>query len=326
MRLLSVKEEYLRKRKFPKDSKKSAVTYAELQQTFNIRAGFKSDENASYALRMVKMILNSCLKPSNKGFPGGWIHANRKINGVKSDFALVNLLGWTEIIPSQHKMLEVIFNTVDEDLAVVDDKPRVVKRKLINITVDKRNLLHREFRTAVTLCLPRIDPDSSISMDDQLKVDQLSSKSTTVINNFKHPKRSALVDSLNESYNFRVSLKNPKSKTKEVHYKISRDRMLDMSANIPLIDAKGREYAKFSETPKKVQDYLRKTFRYPSKRSREDDLDLHMEIDQGSLQVEVTETSAVLPRPLKRQKKITRGQAAQAVRRSGRLARNEKKL
>jgi hypothetical protein len=265
MRLLTIKQEFLRKRKFPKDSGKTSVTFHELQQSFNTFAGFKSDENNSFALKMTKAILQSCLKPFNKGFPGGWVFSNRTVNNVKSDFALVNLLGWTEICPSNHKMLEVLFNTVDEDASITADGKRIVsKRTAVNITTDKRNFTHQEFRTAVALTLPRLSPvHKKLDLDGQMKADSLSVDKLSIIKNFKGVKEISLVDTLNESYNFKVSLRNPKSKTKEVHYKASRDRLLSASANLQLHDANGVEYDKFSSVPKNLQDFLRKKIQIP---------------------------------------------------------------
>jgi len=314
MRLISMKQEYLRKKKFPKNSLKSVVSYNELQLTFNIRSGLKSDETNNYTTRLVKAILASCVKPHNTRFPGGWIHSNRKINGIKTDFALLNSLGWTEKCPSQHKLLEVIFNTVDEDTQKDGNQIKVVKRQIINLTSDKRRFLHQEFRTAVALTLPRLLPNSDVSYDTQLKVDSLSVKSLSIIDNFSRDGRPEMVDALNESYNIKVSLKNPKSKTKEVHYKISRDRLLASSANIPLCDAEGTRYETFSKLPGKVQDYFRKSFNYPRKRA----LDSDAPTQEGAPLMDIDAGDASTQQRLKRVRTMTKGAAKDNVRRSGR--------
>jgi hypothetical protein len=316
MRLISMKQEYLRKKKFPKDSLKSTVSYNELQLTFNIRSGLKTDETNNYTTRLVKAILASCVKPHNTRFPGGWIHSNRKINGIKTDFALLNTLGWTEKCPSQHKLLEVIFNTVDEDSQTVDDVTKVIKRQIVNLTSDKRRFLHQEFRTAVALCLPRLDVSSSTAFDTQLKVDSLSVKKLTILDNFSKEGRAEAVDSLNESYNIRVSMKNPKSKTKEVHYKISRDRLLASTANIPLRDANGILYESFSKLPGKVQEYFRKSFNYPKKRA----LEVEAPTQEGAPLMDIDGGNPSTQHRLKRVKTMTKGAAKENVRRSGRLA------
>jgi hypothetical protein len=312
MRLLNMKGEFIRKRKFSKDSSKAPTSFNELQETFNTLSGLKTDKTMTTTLNCVKSILNSCVKAHNKGFPGGWINASRSLNLVKTDFAVINLLGWVEKVPSQHKLLEVLFNTVDP---LESDKDKS-KFKLVNITSDKRNFSHREFRTAVALCLPRLTKPSTIDAD--LKLDPFSVKDLAITNYFCSDRRDILVDRLNEAYGFKVSLKNPKSKTKEIHYKMSRDRLLAESANIPLVAA-GVKFDSFSDLPKTTQKYFRDTFRYPIKRTREEE---GVPLETETLQMDVDAVGASTesqPPPLKRLKKYTRGQAAAATRKSGRL-------
>jgi len=318
MRLLTMKQDYIRKRQLAKGQ--SSVSHFELQSDFNSLSGIKVDEKSGYGVNLVKAICYSSTKPRNGGFPGSFIHASRKINEVKSDLALISKLGWTELSPSQHKLSEVLFNTVDEDMETRDGKTFVTKRSLVNITQDKRNFVNQEFRTAVALSLPRLDPASAKPMDEQLKVDPLSHKKRSIFENFKDPSRALLVDRLNESYAFRVSLKNPKSKTKEVHYKISRDRLLAQSANIPLIDSTGRTYPKLGDIPEQVVKYLRKKYNYPEKRSRDEAPPTQVEGEHMVLDPE--QGSAGIPAGKRR--KITKGQAKASVRKSGRIAQKNK--
>jgi hypothetical protein len=312
MRLLNHKSEFLRRRKYAKDSPKSPVSFNSLQETFNTMSGLRTDNSLAYTLNCVKAILSSCVKVHNKGFPGGWIHASRSINGVKSDFALANLLGWTEKVPSQHKMMEVLFNTVD----LPNETTGAKKAQVINITQDKRNFTHREFRTAVALTLPRISFERKKIADD-VKADPFSVRSLTICNNFCSDKRDLLVDRLNESYGLKVSLKNPKSKTREIHYKMSRDRLLAESANMPLKNAEGENFKTFSDLPKAIQKYFRDTYRYPIKRQLEEDVEI-----TDAPQEEASEETSSLARgsTLKKKRKFTRGQVTEQTRKSGRLA------
>jgi hypothetical protein len=282
-----------------------------LQETFNTLSGLKVDKSVLFTINSVKAILSSCVKAHNKGFPGGWINATRSFNMVKSDFAVVNLLGWTEKVPSNHKLMEVIFNTVDPP----EQDASVKKHKLINLSKDKRSFSHREFRTAVALTLPRLSfKNASPSAD--IRLDPFSVKSLDICNNFCRDRRDLLVDRLNESYGFLASLKNPKSKTQEIHYKMSRDRLLAESANIPLINAEGTVFKTFSSLPTPAQKFLRDTFRYPHKRT----LDEVNQDGEASMDVDVEGTQQLNSPPLKRRKKITRGKASEAIRKSGRLA------
>jgi hypothetical protein len=264
MRLLNIKQEFLRKRKFPKGSNKSPVSFNILQETFNTQSGLKNQAESSFIVKFIKATFHSSIKLHNRAFPGGWINSSRRGNNVKTDFALLNILGWTEKVPSHHKLCETVFNTVDTT--------KEGKSSIVNLTQAKRDFSFQEFRTAVALTLPRFDTSASQAFDEQIKLDPLSVKDLAICNNFVRPGFPDLVDSLNECYALRVSQKNPQSKTKEIHYKISRDRMIGLSANLPLIDAKGRSFSTFSSLPVSTQKLMREKYRYPlKKRQREEE-------------------------------------------------------
>jgi len=310
MRLLNHKQEFIRKRKFSQESGKAPTSYNMLQESFNTSAGLRNSGETSYVVKFIKACLSSCLRKHNKNFPGGWIYSSRASNNVKSDFALLNILGWTEKVPSQHKLLETIFNTVDP----IDNKPK--EFKIINLTVDKRNFTHQEFRTAVALSLPRIDTSFPDKHEEDLKLDPLSVRSLTIVNNFIKDKRDLLVDQLNECYALKVSLKNPKSKTKEIHYKISRDRMLGLTANMPLRDGKGTEFESFSKLPEKTQKFFREKYRFPSKRKENN------EVPQSNTGEDTEIPDAIIEagESAQKKRKMTKGQAKDTIRKSGRLA------
>jgi hypothetical protein len=313
MRLLNLKQEFIRKKKFPSDSKKTPVTFNLLQESFNISTGLKSTGEVTFIVKFIKATLHSAIQLHNRGFPGGWTNACRTRNGVKSDFALLNILGWTEKVPSNHKALEVLFNTVD-----LKSKDNGLKKdQVVNITQDKRHFSYQEFRTAVALTLPRLDVRVPANHARDMKLDPLSVKDLRICKNFCEERRDLLVDSLNESYILKVSLKNPKSKTKEVHYKNFRDRLLNASANVTLIDARGNKFSKFSDIPEKTQKFLRDTFRYPSKRKEPAASDEAQTAENMVVDTEVQPQSSSRQ---KRTKTMTKGQAKEAIRKSGRLA------
>jgi len=266
----------------------------------------------SYVQKFIKTVLNSCVKLHNKGFPGGWIHACRTRNNAKTDFSLLNSLGWTEKVPSNHKMLKVLFDTVDPKDPQIPNS----KDKLVNITQDRRNMLHTEFRTAVALTLPRIDTSKPQNFEEDMKRDPLSVRDLNICNNFCKDRRDLLVDALNESYVLRVSLQNPKSKTREIHYKIFRDKMLNLSSNIPLIDGKGKQFATFSKLPEGTQKFLREKFRYPVKRGRDEESG---DRTTDSMLVDV-QIAARPDEPPSKKRTMSKGQAREATRKSGRVA------
>jgi hypothetical protein len=314
MRLLNIKQEFVRKRKYSKDSKKVTTAFNTLQEAFNKNCGLNwGPDVASFVVKFIKAVFISCIKVHNKYFPGGWIHSSRVSNSCKSDEAMLATLGWRVKAPSNHKIMEVLFNTVDPD-----DKSNG-KFKLVNITKDKRQFTYQEFRTAVCLSLPKLDTQKPDSMEKDLVVGTLDFKNSNILKTFASPKMSTVVDALEQSFNFKVSIKDPKSKTKEIHYRNSRNALLNSTSSVPLIDANGTSYDKFSSLPEKTQKFLREKYRFTSKRSRP--IEENAVASSSSAPMEVDSSA----QPPSKKKRMTKGQAAEATRKSGRLAKQAKK-
>jgi hypothetical protein len=307
MRILNLKSEVVRRNK---SYTSLSITYNMVVERFNKIAQFKGDTVTSYTQKVLRAILSSCVKPNNKSFPGGWIHSTRRANKVKSDLALLLSIGWYPKVPSPSIISEVLFNTVDPT-----DKPK--EYKPVNIIKDRRQFTFPEFRTAVALTLPRIDT-SIVDREEiqrQLDADCLKPVSAQVCRNFVEAKRDLLTDQLIKSYTFKVSEKDPKKKTKLVHYKQARETLLHASAGIPLVDAKGTHFNKFSDIPEFHQKMLREKYRYALKRAREAEGTKTPGQNAGTtMEVDNPET------PARKKQKLTPGQAKDAVRRSGRLA------
>jgi hypothetical protein len=301
MRLLATKDFLLRKITY-KDSLKKPLTGFKLQETFNTIFGLKNEKSNSFVIRLIKALLASTVKPYNKGFPGGFIHSNRARNGVKSDMAVLTLLGWVPKVPSQNRLEDVLFNTVDSDL---NENGSVKKRELVNLSKKNRNMSFQEFRTAVALSLRKINVRSFTEKD--LAKDPLDVVPPMVVENFQENKVITSVNLMQQSYALKVSISNPKSKTSLVHYENSRNHFIASTKHLKLIDARQTEFSKFSELPENVQSFFRKRFRYPVKRQEPD---VEMEEPQD---INVTPTTrAVLEgttNAVNKKRKITKGQA-----------------
>jgi hypothetical protein len=313
MRLLQQKDVLIRKITYKKGSKLRPLTAHELQEQFNTIFLLKKTENESFAVKLTKAILASATKPSNKGFPGGFVHSNRVKNGVKNDSSLLTILGWTPKVLSQTRLLDCLFNTVDDSYGQVEGKTKIIGRSLQNISKKGRNFSFQEFRTACVLTCPRLDFSSESSYEDQLKVDPLDNKiEENVIKRFEDNTIQKIVDLNQQTYALKINLNNPKSKVTLAGYENVRNRLLASTANVPIKDAKGTSYETFSKLPEKAQTFLRKRFRYPvKKRSREEQTEVQTE---QSVQMEV-DTSVPSPaevRPLKRSRTMTKRQAAES--------------
>jgi len=321
MRLLHAKDGLLRRTVF-KDSNLKPVTFFDLQQRFNESLGIKSEDSKSFPVQFLKASLASCVKNNNRGFPGGWIYSNRSSNGVKTDTGLVTILGWTEKVPSNHKLQEVIFNPVDDSFGLVEGKQKIIGRAMVNITSDGRTMSFQEFRTAVFLSCGRLD-FSKPDFDEQLRVEPLNIKKSVVAENYAYPSAMKTVSLLNSAYALKVSLKNPKSKTSLVHYENKRNELLKSTTSEVLYDAKGTEYSKFSELPEKVQTFFRRKYRYPVKNKR----DLPSPHSEEGMDLDVTggNPTSKTGHSSKKTKTLTKGQATNKRAALGRKAKEKKR-
>jgi hypothetical protein len=322
MRLLNWKKEFLRKKKRLPEGV-SPVAFYNLQEMFNSVSGLKSEEQKGWPVDVTRAILNSCIKVNNTGFPGGWIYQNRSKNHVKSDMALVQLLGWTPKAPSKEKLLEVLFNTVDEESTVGDDGKRyVTKRTIVNISKDKRPMSLPEYRAGVSMLLPRVNPASSEPLKEQVKVDSFSIKKESILKSYMADTMLELVDVLNDAHALRVSCKNPKSKTQPVHYLAARSRMLTLSSKVPLVDANGTTYESLKKIPEKTLKEFSSIFPYKVGPRRVTEVTPQQSAETAMViegQAEPSQPHVIPASKLK----MTKGQAKETLRRSGRLARRE---
>jgi hypothetical protein len=300
MRLLATKDTLLRKISY-KDGLKKPLTGFKLQEMFNTIFGLKNEKGNSFVIRLIKAILASMVKPYNKGFPGGFIHSNRARNGVKSDMAVLTLMGWVPKIPSQNRLEDILFNTVDSEL---DKDGKVKNRTLVNLSKKNRNMSFQEFRSAVSFSLRKIN---AINFNEkELQKDPLDIISEGVIKNFQENQVITSVNLMQQSYALKVSIANPKSKTSLVHYENARNHFLASTKHIKLIDNRQVEYDKFSELPDNLQSYFRKRFRYPVKRREPDDPmeDIINVTPTTQVVLEGVATAA------NKKRKVTKGQAA----------------
>jgi hypothetical protein len=320
MRLLNWKREYLRvKPRLPQGV--SPVAYYDLQETFNAVSGLKSEEQKGWHVDCFKAILNSCIKVNNTGFPGGWIHQNRVKNGVKSDFALIQALGWTEKICNKSKLLEVLFTAVDEESTIGNDgKRKVTKRTLVNISRDKRQFSLPEFRTGVAMLLPRVNPVSPLKIQDQVKADSLSVRNQSTLTSAMDKSMIEAVDVLNDAYTLRVSVNNSKSKTKPVHYQAMRGRLLSASSKLKYTDAKGHSYKGLFDLPESLLKQFTQLFPY-SLKTRQGAAEAAIATDDVTMANIGGPSSSTAHQDPVRRTRITKGQAAEKRRESGRLAR-----
>jgi hypothetical protein len=237
-----------------------SLTVSVLQDKFNEILGIKSLKNPSYAHRLMKQLLASSTKPHNANFPGGAIHATRSQNNVKTDSAVLALMGWTARVPSQNRIEDVVFNRVVGDIPTKESKGSL---KLQNIKKDKLTTSLPEFRTLVFLALRKVDTSKPTLVEKALSTAPLDWKSQEVVSGFVAQDILPVVDLTQLTYAFKTSLLDPKSKTSLVHYQNARNRFVSSTANKPLFDSKAKKFDSVFDVPAPVLDQFRKRFCYP---------------------------------------------------------------
>jgi hypothetical protein len=230
-------------------------------------------------------------------------------------------MGWTEKVCNKSKLLEVLYTTVDEEDTIKDDGKRyVTKRSLVNISRDKRKFSLPEFRTGVSMLLPRINCSSNIPIKEQIKPDSLSIKTIESLTSYMDKSMVEAVDLLNDAYLLRVSISNPKSKTKPVHYQARRNALLYKSAHLKYRDARGITYKGLFDLPDRILKQFCEILPYainskrPAEAAPQAGPSSHEEMNVDE------DTSIPQGNPPKKVK-VSKGQSAKARRQSGQLAR-----
>jgi hypothetical protein len=191
---------------------------------------------------------------------------------VKSDLGLISVLGYTEKVPYDHKLQQVVFH----DTVLKPNSKKDIRAKL-----DKgefKTLSFLEFRTGTVFTCAKLSVKSDVPFETQIKQEPLSLKSVKVSTNFNNTKYYKVTDSLNKAHAVLMSVSNPKSKTSAIHYEIARNEFLHMSDKSPIIDGDGIQYDNIFELPKPILDFCRSRYRYPIVQKRTAD---EMEVDSS---------------------------------------------
>lgn len=272
--LLNRRQNFLRKRSQKKD-KVHVVTSNELRDTFNRRAGL-SDKSKSYPIMLLKACLAVICSVRNKHLPGGWVSSNRSINNVKSDTGLIYKLGYTELVPYDHKLQAII----DHDVTVNPKGTKILRKK-----AQRNECNFLEFRAGTVLTSPRLNKASTEEPKVQMRREPMSIKDDIVLDNFRDNKYYKVIDSLDKTHAIMLSVTKGNSKTKAVHYEIARNEFLHMCAHLPIKDGSGVEHSSISSLPKPILDFCQKTYCFKLKTKRTSDEATsgdRMEVDDNS--------------------------------------------
>jgi hypothetical protein len=256
LHMLNLKLTHLRRRTPKKGEKVSVVTPQELRNAFNLRSGLQKP--SSFGIRSVRALLAVITSASNKRFPGGWIRSNRLLNSVNTDLGLINILGYTEKLPYNHKLVSILETDTVEAKKGLKLRSRKNKEEF-------KEFSFIEYRSGVALTLPRITQKKDLAFDKQVSIEPLSCKDPKVIKNFEEPKFFKTLDLLNRAHAILVACSRKNSKSTPAHYEQARNAFLHSTDKLPIRTYEGLDLSRFKDIPENYQNYLRKSFRFRSK-------------------------------------------------------------
>jgi hypothetical protein len=248
----------------PKGHKVNVVTLDDLKRSVNGRAGLNEHGIDNFTPLFVKFVFNELTKPNWSSFPGKWIHSLKSTNNVKNNIGIIYKLGYETKAPNMQKV-SLVINTrvIPKSKSKTKEKAskgkETLKKKDVELQVldpkkDSDAISHQEFRLAVFLALPLIDPKDKASPTGQILRDPGTVKSKTITSFYS--KNRDVVDALNLAYATRVAIGRKGSKATVLGYKSARGHAIRLTANRPWQDANGVEYHLLSELPDHTRQFL----------------------------------------------------------------------
>jgi len=240
------------------DDRVKKTSQEELREVIALLFGLKEEgANKSYFGTLIRQSMAQLTKINEPNFPGGWIHALRERNNARSTEALLARCGYVPKVGSMLKLQNVVMTKVKT--RQIDDK--MVKTLIpCNQEHTPEGITPTEFRVAVCMALPLIDPQSNKSIKDQLRRDGLSCREPNTLR--AYDSLSELADVVNTAFAIKVDIPDKKSKSAPVHFEHVRARAERMSAHVPIVDASGTEYPRVMAVPRHILQPLAKLFNH----------------------------------------------------------------
>ncbi|WWB00174.1 hypothetical protein [Hortiboletus rubellus ormycovirus 1] len=304
LHMLNQNMHLVRKSGAPKGKSALHLEPSEVREAFNTHLGLKTQGEGTWVLQFLKESLAYSVRANTNTFPGGFVHAAKKRLQSASTLGALQKMGWTPLVPSHLKANVVVYNTTEEQ---PNKKFKIVRKKEEDV------LDYSEHRLMVALCLPKIDPKSSVPLDEQVRRDPLGVWPKGTLKAFGTQKFQALVNALTLTHNIFNSVSDTKTKAEPVHFKNVRNETLNRSAHVPLLDGLGTEYPKFSDIPEHVRKWLQSKYRFKHQSSKRPAPEEDAKMEGQEATPSLPSTSVVAPPPQKKQKSVApvnRGQLA----------------
>jgi hypothetical protein len=256
----------------PAKDRKVVVTTADiLRKSFNIRSGFEESGADPWVVNFLRAILAEVTKPYTQHLPGDWMHSLRVRNETNSDVGIMAKMGWAGVSPAPIKVHKVLLTRVVKKKTLVLPKStkgktvigrgtEIEKEELVPLSLEKfpEGMTFREYRAALTLVLPLINPKENKSLKDQLSGDSLTPRSPSSLAFYKENKE--IVDALNIAFAIMTAIPKKDRKAEPSHFEHARNHLINLTAEVGFQDANGKEYRTYLSIPEHIRLPLEKFF------------------------------------------------------------------
>jgi hypothetical protein len=232
------------------------LTLEDLKDQMNQALGLKAPNVSPYVNKIVRSILAECVKPRNQHFPGGFIHALKERNKIRSTDGLWNLMGLVPVSVSGYKVQNVFMHKIVHD---TNKNPYDVLPMDFERESEPDQLTYQEFRAATKLLCPLIDPSSTKPMKEQISKDPFDICNVHIQDAYKVLEEP--VDKLNLAYSILAAYRSKKNETaRPVHLLHAKAMVANACIKLPYIDGAGNHYADFKELPNVIRKFFGKLF------------------------------------------------------------------
>jgi len=251
---------------------KAGVTSPELlRKTFNMKFGLEESGSDPWVSSILKACFSEVTKPTAERFPGEWMHSLRIRNNTKSDIGIIAKMGYKPVQVAPIKVQKVLMSkrtlvretqlpTGKKGNVIIGQGSIIEKEVIKPLTFENfpEGTNFREFRAAVTMLLPYIDPNSPKGLKDQLISDPLHPVSEFSLKFWKE--HGDVADAFNTAFAILAACSDKKSKTTPTHQEMSRNYAISKTANVGFYDKFGRRYPTYLSIPEHIRSGFEKSF------------------------------------------------------------------
>jgi hypothetical protein len=257
----------------PGKPKGQVTTLQILMEFVNNGIGLKDPSTSAWASMFAKSVLNESTKVSSVGFPSSFIHSVKAHNKASSNEGVLYSLGYVPKGISVTKLREVLLTPTREE-------EKKGKKELSFVSINEkseRKTDFREYRAAVCGSLPYI-PLPSAETKKEMTVAPMAVKSRKSLLFWQEHKE--IVDACNLAYATLKASSKKGSKATPANYTVARNKLINLTANVPFQTAAGQRFDRYTEIPQNLREFLEKYYHRKitgGKRSSDD-----MEVDASS--------------------------------------------